>query len=154
MKAKFTALLAATLLLGTGITTPARANPGDSLLGVIIGGTMGGLLGSTLGKGNGRVAATAAGAVIGGTLGHAITTTGNRIPAPVRRRIIMADDQEKEVIYRPTVRQVYVVRPVENAVIIRNSHSRHLHERRVVWKNKGRATKVCSPAERNCRWVM
>ena len=161
MKTKLTALIAATLMLGTAATAQAGDynerdyyddayyQNNNGVFGTVIGGVMGGLLGSTLGKGNGRLVATAAGAVIGGTIGHAVSTADDRTPVPARR-VTVVREVEKEVVYRPVVRKVYVEkkvyveRPARKVVVIHKGPKRdHKHyrkaryeERRAAWKNR------------------
>ncbi len=108
---KLIALSLASAALIAGMSTPARAEHGSTIIGAVIGGTVGTVIGQDFNGRRGAVIGAAIGAATGATIGYDV---GHRH----RERVEYERVHYPERVYRHPPPVVYRPRPVERIVYV------------------------------------
>ncbi len=111
MKTRIISLLVASIFVLGATVQPAKAGDNNfndtEVIGTLLGAAVGGFVGSNVGKGKGQLAATAVGVLLGAGIGNTVATTQGQPPYVSR------------TVYTPQPRVVYVERPIERVVYIK-----------------------------------
>ncbi len=108
---KLIAITLTSAALIAAISTPARADHGETIVGAVIGTTIGGVIGRDIGGRRGTIVGAVIGAATGATIGRDVGHRHNErveyYPEPIYRdprpveRVIYVPVEEPQVVYAP-----------------------------------------------------